>query len=334
MSRFPWRGFAIAERRFKYMAKSKKKSSGIYDSLRKSLGNPTYGRRQFKRDVNKLVKAGLYNPKSGIENLAPGKYVNSLLRKFSNVLEGRAQALKVNPGEVKKYREQGLPTRNGRVIVEAPKGSKVERLRPENGVPRYRVTQNGKNGTRVTVREIVPYSDLEARIRRIVYNKPEPKSNEAIGFRFFGNNSARYFAHRDMLLDFFLAYQSVEEAVRSGDTEAEQEIYQNFEVTIIKGRKGEQAWGKEYHDRQIRQQSERARAARARFRAREQERYRNMDELDKRIFRDQKYKDRAERAERERNRRAQLKHDDPAAYAKMLEQNAARAKASRKNKKK
>jgi hypothetical protein len=313
------------------MAKKKPKSSNPFNSLRNISGNPKYGRRQFKRDVNKLIKQGLYTPSVSLEDLQPGKYVNSLLRKFQDVLSGTAQAIKVNPGEVKKYKEQGIRTRNGRAIVEVPKGATAERIRAENGTPRYKVTQRTKQGTRTTVREIVPEQDLEARIRRLVESEGPITRNEFYGFRFFGNNSARYFKEKEMLLNYFLSYPTFQEAARSDSAEMQQDVYQNFEITRFSDVR---AWGAEYNARRNERASQRSKEASRRYRERLKERYAQMDELEKREFRERRVTDRENRASRERARRAQLKHDDPSAYAKMLEENAARVRASRAAKKK
>jgi hypothetical protein len=311
------------------MAKKKAKSS-IFSTIRNSLGAPSYGRREFKRDVNKLIKQGLYNPSVPVNELQPGRYVNSLLKKFKDVLGGTAQAIQVNPGEISKYREQGFRTRNGRAIVEVPKGAKAKRVRSDNGVPRFDVIQRTPQGTRRTTRELVPYVDLEARIMREVNSQRELRKGEYYGFRFYGNNSARYFKEKQTLLNYFLAYQSVDLANRAGSAEDQQEIYQNFEVTIFSDVK---AYGEEYNKRFKERQQNYNRAAQARYRERLKERYAAMDEIEKREYRENKYKDRENRAAREKARRAQLKHDDPAAYAKMLEANAARVKASRAKKK-
>jgi hypothetical protein len=308
------------------MATKKKKSSSIFSSLRRIVGNPTYGRRDFERNVKKLVKQGLYVPSVPIESLQPGRYVNSLIKKFADVLQGTAQAIQVNPGEVKKYKEQGIRTRNGRAIVEVPKGATARRIRAENGVPRYEVKLRTKRGVQTQVREIVPVWDLEAHIVRKVNNAPPLQQNQFIGVRFYGNNSAKYFREKDLLLAWLIEYKSVQFAATHGSPEDQQEYYQNLEVITFYD---EKKWNKEYNDRQEARKKSKTHAAQQRYRERQKQRYAEMDELEKRMYRERRYTDRAERAERERARRAQLKHDDPSAYARMLEENAARVRASR-----
>jgi hypothetical protein len=312
------------------MPSKKKKSTSIFESLRKSTGNPTYGRKQFKRDVNKLIKQGLYTPKLELSDLNPSRYINSLLRRYQDVLGGTAQAIKVNPGEVKKYQEAGYRTSHGRAIVELPKGARAKRIPAHEGVPRFQTIRRAPQGVETVTNELVPPQSLEARIRRAIEREPALKKGEYYGVRFYGNNSARYWSDKEVMLQVLMNYPSVQEAMASENPEYEDEYYQNFRIVRFKNT---MAWENEYNERQESLARTRSKAARERYRERQRQRYAAMDELERRIYRERTVTDRAQRAERERNRRNQLKHDDPSAYARMLEENAARVRKSRANKK-
>jgi hypothetical protein len=254
------------------MASRKKKSTSIFSPLRRSTGNENYGAREFQQDFNRLVKAGILKPQKS-EKPQPTEYALRQIRKFADVLSGNAQTLKIGSREGKAYREAGYTVRNGVAIVHASKGSKVKRLRPsEQGAPQFEIRTPGTNGrTKVSKRVLVPYGDLEAYVMQIVYDSPPLKPGEFIGFRFFGNNSIRYWFEPDAkqkLLEYFLAYRAVIDAANSDDIESQEEIYANFEIVIFED---QQQWAQEVRDQRGRMTSER----RARNRERKREWYRN-----------------------------------------------------------
>lgn len=239
--------------------KSTKKNPSIFSSVRKQFGNENYGTREFRRDFSKLVKAGLSKPQTS-KLPTPTEYALRQIRKFADVLSGEAQTFKIGTREAKAYREAGYIVKNGTAVVHAEKGSKIKRLAPtEQGIPQFEIRTPGQNGkVKVARRILLPYGDMESYIHWVVYESPPLKKGEFIGFRFFGNNSIRYWFEPDAkqkLLEYFLRYQSVVQASEEGDLNEQEEIYANFEVVIFESPK---QWNEEVRAQRSRPPSEEA----------------------------------------------------------------------------
>lgn len=321
--------------------KSQKKKSGVFEFTRIAFGVESYGKRQFKRDLKKLKKAGLLSAKIDIDLQAPTKYMLSQIRKFSAVLQGTAKTIEIPRAEKEFYKNAGYPVKATRAIIEAPKGSRVKRLPSENGVPRVQVTQRGQGGTKRSVRVLLPYTELERYITDKVMKEPPLKRGEYYGFRFYGNNSLRYFANsgdggddaKQRLLAYFLKYNTVEEAERSEDPEQAGEIYRNFEVVKFEN-KGE--WNEGVKRQRESASSQRREANREKYNEWRRRKYAAMDALEKREYNERRRENATVHAERERNRRARIAASNPDLLLKQREAGkirAAKSRAAKRNKK-
>jgi hypothetical protein len=297
------------------MATRKKKSTSIFSAVRKQFGNENYGTRQFRRDFNKLVKSGLLKPQKNQKpsGPTPTEYALRQIRKFADVLSGEAQTFKIGTREGKAYREAGYIVKNNTAIVHAGKGAKARRVAPtDKGIPQFEVITPGKNGKeKVARRVLLPYGDLESYVNYIVYESPPLKKGEFIGFRFFGNNSIRYWFEPDAkqkLLEYFLRYQSVSQAAESGDPEEQEEIYANFEVVIFRDQK---EWSQHVKEQRGRPSEERN----ARNRERKREWLRNylgrMNEEERAYYNLKTREQKKSHAEAQQRYRQKIRSTDP-----------------------
>lgn len=284
------------------MAARKKKSS-IYSSVRKQFGDENYDIKKFRRDFKTLVKSGLLKPQQS-KLPTPTEYALRQIRKFADVLSGEAQTFKIGTREGKAYRDAGYIVKNNTAVVHAGKGARVRRVAPtEKGIPQFEVITPGKNGKeKVARRVLLPYGDLESYVNYIVYDTPPLKKGEFIGFRFFGNNSIRYWFEPDAkkkLLEYFMRYQSVQQASESGDADDQEEIYANFEVVIFRDQKEWSQHVKEQRGRPSAERDQRNREKKREWlkgylgRMNEEERafynLRSRDEKNKRAARQREY---------------------------------------------
>jgi hypothetical protein len=312
------------------MATKKKKSTSIFSAVRKQFGDENYGTKQFRRDFNKLVKSGLMKPQKSKQPTAT-EYALRQIRKFADVLSGEAQTFRIGTREGKAYREAGYIVKNNTAVVHAGKGARARRVAPtEKGIPQFEVVTPGKNGKeKVARRVLLPYGDLESYVNYIVYDTPPLKKGEFIGFRFFGNNSIRYWFEPDAkqkLLEYFLRYQSVAQAADSGDADEQEEIYANFEVVIFRDQK---EWSKQVREQRGRPSVERNERNRERKRLWLKNYLDKMNEEERAYYnlktRAQK-KNHAEAQERYRNK---IKSTDPDRIIKDREDARLRSAASR-----
>lgn len=305
------------------MSGKPKKQSHIFDAIRREFDTPDYGLKSFRKDVAKLKKLGLTSKKVDARSQQATRYMVNQVRKFADVLSGKAAVITVPKSEKPYYQNAGHRTKGHKVVVQTPHGEKARRAKPVNNIPSY--TTKGGHGIPKT-HVLVPYSELETHLKQTVMTAPPLKKGESYGFRFFGNNSYRLFSSKGALLEYFLAYQSVDEAIRKGRETDSQEIYRNFVVAKVANAKG---WNAEIREAKAERAQSRAQANRERYNEWRRKRFAEMDELEKREKTQRSAQYKKSHATAERARRAQLKHDDPAAYAAQLEKNAARVKASR-----
>lgn len=316
---------------------SKSKNQGIYEFTRIALGQKTYGKRQFKRDLRKLQRSGLLNPKIDINLQAPTKYMLSRLRKFAAVVKGEAKTIEINPGERKYYKSSGYKTKNGRAVIPTPNGESVKRIRAKNGIPQFQTTpKRGTSGMRRT-ETLIPHSDLESYVVNVISSAPDLPRGQYYGFRYFGNNSIVFYSGDDYgkraMMERILNYSSMEDAVANGNAEVEDEIYQNFALIKIINQSGKDAW-----EAGVQAQRQRAREA-----YREANRDRRIESrrryhaslseeqiLNRKIYR---LENAPENAVREKARRARIARSNPEKYLANKEAARKRAAKSRANKK-
>lgn len=321
------------------MAKKKKTQGGIFEFTKIALGQKTYGKRQFKRDLRKLQKSGILSSRVDINLQAPTKYMLSQIRRFSAVLQGTAKTVPITRAEKEFYKKAGYPVKNKAAIIDVPKGARVKKLPTKNGIPEFRVTQKGQGGTRRSTRKLIPFEQMEQYITHDVLNAPPLGKGEYYGFRFYGNNSIRYFGNsgdrgadaKQRLLAYFLAYQSVGEAEQSDDPEIAGEIYRNFEVVKFDNIK---EWDMGVNEQRARAKSARSAANRERYNAWRRHRYAQLDELEKREYNERRRESKDVAAARERDRRATIRRSEPEKYLAEKAASIVRARKSRARRKK
>lgn len=296
------------------MPRASKKSTNIFEGISRTLGDPKYGRRQFKRDLKKLQKRGLISKKVDVATQETTRYMLSTIRKFSDVLTGKAQVLSVPKAEKNQYKESGHRTKGNRVVIETPRGEKVKRLPPtKEGVAQYEVSQKTPTGIRKSRRILVPETDLERYITFLVEDAPELEPGEYYGIRFYGNNVARFFggeSAKQKLMEYMLAYADTKHNTNINyDLNNEgDETYKNFEVVTFESK---QEW-----EQGIIEQRKTAREAnrernRQRYNEWQQRRLAAMNEIEREYYKRKKRGSLEDQRERQRKHRAKVASENP-----------------------
>lgn len=314
------------------MATKKAKASNIFSTLRNTFGSENYGIKQFRSDVAKLKKKGLVSKTIDARSQEATRYMRNQVRKFADVLAGRAQVLHVPKSEKQYYQESGFKTKGRNVIVPTPNKEKVRRVKAtKEGYPQYTTTQKTPTGTRRGKNTVVPYTDLEGFIRKEVIPLGPLKNGEKYAFRYHGNISYGSFADVELMLNYLARYRSIEEAFSRGDIEAQDGIYRNLEVfKITRSEHQAASVAQQSHyrsERQARNAARRAEWLRARRAAM------TPDEREEAAFQRKLNTNHAADAARKRAERANLKESNPAEYQRRIEASKARTKKSRANKK-
>jgi len=102
----------LSERGALYIMPSKSRSSG-----QGSRGDI----RKFRSDVSKLKSLGLVSKRVDARSQKPTRYMREQVKKFGDVLEGRAKVVHV-PRKVAKEYSEAYRAKSGRVVVPAEKG--------------------------------------------------------------------------------------------------------------------------------------------------------------------------------------------------------------------
>lgn len=212
----------------------KKRSSTIFDLIRKEAGLKTFGIKQARAGVKNLVKQGVLSPRTNTQDIS--KYALSKLRKFYSVVQGKSAALSINPGEREAYETAGIPVVNDRAIIPRKKGQSVKRVRQKNGAPAYEVQTRDKYGqVRMHQTHVLsPVQDLQDYLVTLRAQGLTLKKGESVGFRFFGFHSKGLFMGLDSAIDFFERYQSVQTAINKDDGEAMSDIIQNLQFVRVR----------------------------------------------------------------------------------------------------
>lgn len=319
------------------MASGKKKSSGIFDSIRKASGNPKYGRKEFRRDLKKLQRSGLISKKVDVASQAVTKHMLGTIRKFGDVLSGKAQVLTINnPGERKQYKSSGYRTKGTSVVIETPRGEKVRRVAPTSeGTARFEFITKGPQGTRTATRLLIPETDLERYITYLVQDAPDLKRNQFYGIRFYGNNVARYFGGdeaKQRLMAYLLAYADTKHnANLQYDTDNDgDETYRNFEIVEFESKN-------EWEQGIIEQRKRSRESSRERNRQRYNEwikkRRMEMTEAERWYENQRRHVSRETDTQRKRIERARIAREEPEKLLEIREKDRLRKQAARRKKK-
>jgi hypothetical protein len=324
------------------MAKQKKKKAGIYEFTRIALGQQTYGKRQFKRDLRKLQKSGILSAKIDINIQEPTRYMLSQIRKWKSVLQGEAKTIPVSRAEKDFYKNAGYPVKSGHAVIQVSKGERVRKGKTKNGIPSHIVTSKGVNGRMVSQNILVPYPDLERYITTTVEAMPPLKKGEYYAFKFYGYNSHQYFRDDDpdsynprtakeKLILNVLKYDAVkyddEHQVRQDDPDS---VYQNFEVVKITR---PQVWNDEGVAIRKARRSEYRKANRARRNEWYEKRLTEMTPAEREYTLKTERRDDAARKREARAKMRQTDGDATMAYREAAKARAAKSRANRRGKK-
>lgn len=313
------------------MSSKKRKSSHIFDILRSEFGTPDYGLRQFRSDVAKLKKLGLVSKKTDARKQQATRYMRNIVRTFSDVLKGEAQAFSVPRNEIPAYKEAGHRARGHRVVVTAPKGAKVHRIKPKQGVPAYTTkvpAQENKKGYSIE-HHLFPANTLRAKLRQFILHLKPLKKHEYYAFRYRGYMSLKVFSGpdaREKMIEYMERYIPDEL-----DEDESQEYFMQFEFIKIEN---ERAWFDGVREQKRRSEENRRSANRERANEWRRRKYAEMDELERKERNAKSESARAHDKAYHKKKREELKRSNPEKYQAMLAANAARMKKSRANRKK
>lgn len=259
--------------------------------------------RSFRKSVSVLKKQGLLGDAKKIDarsvlpsHKVKGKRLDTLIRKYDDIVSGKTTALKVEPKELAKFRKAGFETAQGRVLVPHTKSeiAKVNKgqvsIRSASGVERIQIP--------VEFHNLKQYlTDIRKNAKIINRMKRE---NEYFGIRLYGGQRAVFYANIQLLLDDLERYEDIQ---KYSSKVKQAEIYQNLEIIKI-SRKGAARLEGEIPAKRKKASKAYARAQAKKFRERMKgkgtgpiQRYRAM------------------RAEQQRERRARMKRDKKALAA-------------------
>lgn len=108
---------------------------------------------QVRKSLAVLRSKGLYKPENARKK--PTKYAISLIKKFSDVVKGRADVLKADKETIKKLKED-YRVKSGRVVVERPSFSSGVRINRKTREIEHTIRQ----GNRVYVTRPANVSDV------------------------------------------------------------------------------------------------------------------------------------------------------------------------------
>jgi hypothetical protein len=269
--------------------------------------------KQFRRDVSILKKSGLIDKlKYDARSVTPTKYLKSQIRKFTDVITGNAQTVKVSKPKQKYYSEKGYAVKGGRVVVPKHKDEKVYATHGD-----FRKVSTHPTGKITTLDLGLSTKDIGKWKEQLLSKKIKLKEGERLAFSFDGNNSYMTFRTPEQLLDYLENYEDIENMEDRGSAARQSQIIKS--IVIFKTEKT--AWGKTpWHG------TERQAEARQRNQTKRQAWIGRMNEYDYNNFLNKK-------ADAEQARRNKIKNSSPETYAKEKEKAKERMRKTRAAKK-
>lgn len=191
--------------------------------------------RDFRRSVSTLKKQGLIPTRSDAglkidarsaipEIKVKGKKLSTLIKKYDDIVSGKATALKVPSKDLAKYRRAGFQTTSSdRVIVPHAATEKARIVRGQVSIKSpYGIER---------VQIPVPFHNLKQYLRDIRKNADTINQlkgpREYFGIRFYGGQRANFYSTIQALVDDLSQY----EAIRQRQTGfKQQEIYKHLEI--------------------------------------------------------------------------------------------------------
>lgn len=190
--------------------------------------------RSFRHAISVLKKQGLIpkradtSVKIDARSVIPsmkvkGKRLDTLVKKFDDIVSGKATALSVPKKELPKFRRAGFQTARGKLIVPHAATEKVRIVGGQVTV------KNPKGIERIQIP--VPFQNLKQYLRDIKKNANTINAlkgkREYFGIRFMGGQRANFYADiRDLIRDL----ERYESVVSARTRYKQQEIYKHLEI--------------------------------------------------------------------------------------------------------
>lgn len=300
------------------MATKKPSSKGVANKDLQAARNEL---KQFRHDVSILKRKGLLDKSIDARSIKPTKYLKSQVKRFGIVLRGEASPVKVTKQTRAQLKSRGFDIKGERAIVPHLPGEKVRATRGT-----YKVVTPTRDGGRIEKLDLaLDPDDINQWIDDLRNNRMRVGDDEELMFQLRGYNSLRGFGKigkggkspQEQMADYLEGYKIIQSTM-DGRTDDQETIDSIIVFKVKRGDRPSPNPGIEHRDEETRRRY-RDRARRAR-------------ELRLGRMSDKSYDEYTrERAEREKQRRAQMTDAEREAYKAKAK---ARAKASRDKRKK
>ncbi len=205
---------------------------------------------KFRSDISVLKKQGLIGGADFRTQTAQpwmirgGKSLRDYVKKYDDILSGKATAVKLSDEDVNRYRRLGneiaITRKSGtskrksnikdtRVIIPHAATEKVS-VRKGNVVITH---PKGISRAQLTIEYDRYESDALRKYLKRVMKSQVPNKRRYLGFNFFGNKGSNYYTDIDSLIEDLERYQSVEQAINSGNARDMSEVVRNIEIVTF-----------------------------------------------------------------------------------------------------
>jgi hypothetical protein len=280
--------------------------------------------KDFRHAVSVLKKQGLISgrtssgqkidARSALPNWKiKGKKLSTLVKKYDDVVTGKATAVKVPPKTLKQFRKSGFETANKRVLVPHSKSETAQfkggemAIKNKSGIERVQIPVEYQNLNQY-LRDLKKNSELINRMK---------KRNEYFGIRFFGGQRAQFYSDIESLIADLSRYEDIQKVTSRAK---QSEIYKNLEILRM-NRQGAETVEHQIHERKRTRSKE--------YNRRAMKRYRNRIKSKPRLLAKKREGD----ARRMREYRKRMKGPRRAHYLKQAKIRSKKAKAKKKTRK-
>lgn len=229
--------------------------------------------KSLRAAFSKLKKLGLISSSKKVSSIKKGdKTATSAVKRFSDVVSGKAKVHKVGKDAAKDFKETGYVVVGDKIILPVERGVKIH---TKDG--KIFRAKKMKSGEVRTVSLPVPYRNL----RQFLENAKTDHSLEALlppgsrwAFRMYGHNSFATYSHLDLMIEDLDRYESVGQAINEKDAKHMREIYKNLEIVQVnKVKNWKPSVDKEKRKTRKKRTTPYGRAYRSRLRVRQPKRY-------------------------------------------------------------
>jgi hypothetical protein len=190
--------------------------------------------KDFKHAISVLKKQGLVSDKIDARKAVAsqkdrGKRLDTLVKKYDDIVSGKIQAVKVPAKDLRTLRSQGFETASGRVLVPKTKTEVAKFVKGEIQIEAVSGQQ----------RVILPveYHNLPQYLRELRKNSKlidrMKRNNEYFGIRYRGGQRANFYGSIELLVDALEQYSFIEKLPKAS---VQSEIFANLEIMRISPR--------------------------------------------------------------------------------------------------